>query len=166
MKNCVLVSLLVLCLGASLLAQDAVQSMVIPMATSKFVNLPGMPACMTMSVQHGDPSKGPAVILLKATSGCVVPWHWHTANENLMMVSGTGKGEMKDSGAHTIVRGDYVYLAGKGIHQFTCIARCTLYDVTDGAFDIHYVNSSGAEITADEALKARAKPKTKTKATK
>jgi len=38
-------------------------------ATSKFVNFPGLPTCMTGSVQNGDPSKGASVILAKATAG-------------------------------------------------------------------------------------------------
>jgi hypothetical protein len=80
--------LLVTAATAPLLAQSPDQMPYAAMASSKFVNLPMLPSCMTLSAQHGDPMKGPAVLLLKFKSGCVVPWHWHTANENLMMVSG------------------------------------------------------------------------------
>ncbi len=97
--------------------------------------------------------KGAAVLLLKFKSGCVVPWHWHTANENLMMVSGKAKGEMRPGGAHVLTAGDYLYMAGKQVHQFTCISSCLVFDVIDGAFDIHYVNADGKEMTPEEALK-------------
>ena len=100
--------------------------------------------------------KGAAVLLLKVKSGCVVPWHWHTANENLMMVSGKGKAEMPD-GAHTMDMGDYMYLAGKQIHQFTCISNCLVFDVIDDVFDIHYVDTDGKEIPVEQALKPMAK---------
>src|SRR5271166_6377564 len=108
----ILVLLLLMCtLSAPLLAQNAEQMPYAAMASSKFMTLPMLPACMSLSAQRGDPMKGPAVLLLKFTSGCVVPWHWHTANENLMMVSGKAKAEMKPGGAHMMSAGDYMFLA-------------------------------------------------------
>ena len=126
-------------------------------SASKFGNLPGLPTCMTLSVQDGDPSKGAAVILAKFTAGCVVPWHWHTATEHLMMVSGHGQGEMKDGPTAALSAGDYLLLPGKSVHQFTCTVACTLFLVIDGTFDIHYVDASGKEIPPDQALKSKAK---------
>src|ERR1017187_10895138 len=90
-------SLLVLLASALIMplaAQGPDQMPYAAMASSKFMTLPVLPACMTLSAQRGDPMKGAAVLLLKVKSGCIVPLHWHTANENLMMVSGTGKAEM------------------------------------------------------------------------
>jgi quercetin dioxygenase-like cupin family protein len=126
-------------------------------SASKFANLPGLPTCMTLSVQDGDPSKGASVILAKFTAGCDVPWHWHTATEHLMFVSGRGSGEMKGGSPVTLSAGDYLLLPGKSIHQFTCSAGCTVFLVIDGTFDIHYVDASGKEISPDEALKSKAK---------
>jgi quercetin dioxygenase-like cupin family protein len=126
-------------------------------SASKFANLPGLPTCMTLSVQDGDPSKGASVILAKLTAGCVVPWHWHTATEHLMMVSGRAKGEMRDGPTASLSAGDYLLLPGKSVHQFTCAAACTVFLVIDGTFDIHYVDASGKEISPDEALKSKAK---------
>jgi quercetin dioxygenase-like cupin family protein len=132
------------------------------MAASKFAPLPGLPPCMTLSVQRGDPNKGPAVILAKFTSGCSVPWHWHTAGENLMIVSGRGKLEMKDAAATPVAPGDYVYLPGKHQHQFTCVSACTMFDSTEGPFDIHYIDKDGKEIPPEQALAAK-KPAAKKK---
>lgn len=138
-------------------AQD--QAGVTTMAKSKFASLPVLPACMTISAQRGDPSKGAAVLLAKFTTGCTVPWHWHTATENLMIVSGKAKIEMKDAAAPApLAPGDYVYLPGKHQHQFTCISACTLFAVIDGAFDIHYIDKDGNEIPPDQALKPAKKP--------
>jgi quercetin dioxygenase-like cupin family protein len=150
--------LLTSALAAPLAAQNSEQMPFAAMASSKFMTLPVLPACMTLSAQRGDPTKGAAVLLLKFKSGCVVPWHWHTANENLMMVSGKAKAEMKSGGAHMLTAGDYLYLAAKQAHQFTCISSCVLFDVIDGAFDIHYVNAEGNEIPVEQALKTTAKP--------
>jgi gentisate 1,2-dioxygenase len=99
------------------------------------------------------------MMLVKAATGCVVPWHWHTPTEQLMVVSGRGKGEMKDGSPVMLRPGDYLSLPGKGVHQFTCIAACTFFLSSDAAFDIHYVDVSGKEIPPDQALKSKAKAK-------
>ena len=126
-------------------------------AASEFVNFPGLPTCIKGAVKNGDPTKGSAVILAKSTAGCVVPWHWHTATEQLMVVSGSGKVEMKDGKPAMLHASGFVNLPGKSPHQFTCTAACTFFIATDGAFDIHYVDKDGKEISPDEALKSKAK---------
>ncbi len=156
-------SLLVLLASAlitPLAAQSPDQMPYAALASTKFMTLPVLPSCMTISAQRGDPMKGAAVLLLQVKSGCVVPWHWHTANENLMMVSGKGKSEMS-GGAHTMAMGDYLYLAGRQVHQFTCISSCLVFDVIDEAFDIHYVDAEGQEIPVEQALKPTANPAAK-----
>ena len=152
---CVL--LLLVALTSLLAAQDTSAMGVASPAKSKFVNLPGLPTCMTVSVLHGDPSKGPATLLLKFTPGCSVPWHWHTAAENLILASGAGTAQMKDGQPMAMKAGDYLYLAAKSIHRFTANTAVYLYDMPDGAFDIHYVDVSGNEIPSDKALAAQVK---------
>jgi quercetin dioxygenase-like cupin family protein len=123
-------------------------------ATSKFITLPVLPPCMTLSIQEGDPAKGPLVVLAKFKPGCTVPWHFHSFNERLLIVSGTGKGEMKgESKPLPLKPGDYVLLPGKGIHQFTAVTNVELFLLSDGPFDIHYVDPAGAEIPMAKALK-------------
>ena len=124
-----------------------------PMADAQMGAHPALPACGTIAVQDGDPSKGPSVILLKAKAGCVIPWHWHTPNERLIILSGSAKGEMKDMKTLMLKPGDYVVLPSKGIHQFTALTDVELYDMSDAAFDIHYVDAAGKEIPVDAALK-------------
>src|SRR5215472_3271577 len=129
--------------GISLCALAQDKAGVTTLAATKFAPLPGLPSCMTLSAQRGDPTKGPAVILAKFTAGCTVPWHWHTAGENLSMVSGRAKIEMKGAASSALAAGDYVYLPPQHQHLFTCVSACTLFDATEGAFDIHYVDKDG-----------------------
>ncbi len=151
---------MLMCMAAIAAAQD--QGSVANMAKLKLGNIDGLPKCMTLAPVHGDPFKGASVVAVKMTSGCTVPWHWHTAAENLMMVSGKGEAEMKGSPAAMLGAGDYVYLPGKMQHVFTCVAACTFFLNIEGAFDIHYVDKDGKEIPAEQALKAGAtKPATK-----
>jgi hypothetical protein len=37
------------------------------------------------------------------------------------------------------------------------VTACTLFIVSDGAFDIHYVDAAGHELSADETLKSKPK---------
>lgn len=141
---------------ASLLAQNDKMTYA-SFANTKFGNLPVLPACMTIAAQHGDPFKGPSAIAAKFTTGCVVPWHWHTVAENIILTSGKGKIEMKDGASHAVNAGDYLFLPGKQAHQFTCTSACTMYDLPEGAFDIHYIDKDGKEIAPEQALKSGAK---------
>jgi quercetin dioxygenase-like cupin family protein len=143
--------------GLCAMSGSAQEAHIAKAATTKFMTLPVAPQCLQLAAQEGDPMKGAATILMKASSGCMVPWHWHTANERLYIVSGRGKAEMKDHPAETVAAGDFVVLPGKMVHQFTCVSTCTFFDVTDAAFDIHYVKADGTEIPPEEALKAGAK---------
>ena len=68
---------------------------------TQFQKHPALPDCLTLAVERGDPSSGPSILLVKGTKGCSAPWHFHSPNEQLMMVSGTGR--------HTRAR-DHLYL--------------------------------------------------------
>jgi quercetin dioxygenase-like cupin family protein len=125
---------------------------------TRFSVFPGLPACAPGSVKSGDPAKGPSIILAKADSGCVIPWHWHSPNEHLMMVRGAARVDMKDGKPLVLKVGDYAMLPGKHVHRFVCTSSCLFYVHSDAAFDIHYVNDKGEEISPQEALKPRAKP--------
>lgn len=122
-------------------------------AETKYAANPGLPACSTMAVQDGDPSQGAAVIALKTNGHCVIPWHWHTGNERVIVVSGMGKMEMKDMPPATVHHGDFMLMPAKGVHQFTSETASEVYIITDAPFDIHYVDSAGKELTPEEALK-------------
>jgi len=130
--------------------------------TLKFTKIPGMPSCASSATLRGDPRTGPAWVLLKLASGCRVPWHWHTPNEELLVINGRGAVEMKDGRPLQFVPGGYASLPSHHIHQASCSTACLLFNMADGAFDIHYVDASEKEISLGKALK----PSAKTKATK
>ena len=157
-RRLVVVSLLLV--AGAVFAQDAAHPKSDGVAApAKFMEFPGLPSCLVGSVQNGDPMHGAAVILAKAKTGCVVPWHWHTATEQLLFVSGTGTVEMKDAGKKTLAASGYVNMPAKHQHEFRCTSSCTFFLTTDAAFDIHYVDASGNEIPVEQALKPAAKPK-------
>ncbi|MFZ3210026.1 MAG: cupin domain-containing protein [Terriglobales bacterium] len=128
-------------------------------AQLKLGSAPYLPSCLTMAPEHGDPSKGAFTLMLKFTSGCRVPMHWHTSAEEVMLVSGSGKVQMQDGKSTTLDRGGFVYIPPKHPHAFTCATACTAFLSGDAAFDIHYVDKSGNEIPAEQALGAKAPTK-------
>src|SRR5689334_15577046 len=110
------------------------------MAAMKFVNIPPLPTCARGSVASGDPTKGPSIILAKAATGCVIPWHWHTPNEHVMIVSGVATLQMKDAKPVSLTAGAFALMPSHHAHQFRCVRTCALYIYSDAAFDIHYVD--------------------------
>jgi quercetin dioxygenase-like cupin family protein len=122
-------------------------------ADMKFGVVPGLPTCAPGSLQSGDPTKGSFIILARIDSGCVIPWHWHSGNENLMLVSGVAKLDAKDEKTLTLRAGGFAMLPSRHVHQFTCASACKLYIYSDAAFDIHYLDQQGMEISAEDALK-------------
>jgi quercetin dioxygenase-like cupin family protein len=150
--------LVALCVAAVAVAraEEERKMITIDPRTAKFITVPGMPSCATAAILRGDPRKGPAEVLLKVTSGRRVPWHWHTANEELLIISGTGVLDMRDGGALKFYPGAYASLPTHHVHQARCQKTCMFSSAADAAFDIHYIDAAGGEISMEEALKPRA----------
>jgi len=69
------IALMIACLS---IGQAADMGMARKFSETKLAPMPGMPSCVDMAVENGDPSKGPSMIVFKGTAGCTIPWHWHT----------------------------------------------------------------------------------------
>lgn len=73
-----------------------------------------------MCVQHGDPGKGPSVLLMKFPKGMTIPAHWHTSDEAVTVVSGSavfGSGETVDASKGTeLGAGSYIIIPGTNPH--------------------------------------------------
>ena len=131
------------------------QSMAKNLNEQKLGAFPGLPACFVGAVLSGDPGKGPSLLVGKFSTGCTVPWHWHTPDEHVMLASGVGRMEMKDAKTAVLRSGGYAMMPGHHVHQFTCLSTCVMFLKADGAFDTHYVNADGKEIPPEEALKKK-----------
>jgi quercetin dioxygenase-like cupin family protein len=153
MKTIFLATLLLAALPAA--AQESPDAAVVAKGISaKFAAVPGLPDCATLAVLKGDPGKGPSVVEMKFTPGCIVPWHWHTPSESAVPLAGLLEISMKGEKPVLLTNGDYGYLPSKHIHQAKCTGSkpCAAVFFLDAPFDIHYVDKSGAEILADQAL--------------
>jgi quercetin dioxygenase-like cupin family protein len=143
--------------AAQLAAQETEEKPIVSAAaTAKFGAIPNAPDCFTIAVERGDPTKGPSVILARFAPGCVVPFHWHTPSETAMMLSGSLQTTMKGEKPFVAHHGDFVYLPPHHVHRATCLgsAPCLVFLTSDAAFDLHWVDASGQEISLETALKA------------
>ena len=122
-----------------------------------------IPACVVSAVVDGDPAKGASLAAVRASAACSIPWHWHTANERLVMVTGNAQVQMKDGKAQQLSPGGFSLMPSKHVHRFTCTTKCMLYVLLDAPFDLHYVDAQGGEISAEQALKGVAKKPKKPK---
>src|SRR5438094_3283932 len=144
------VCLIALLLAVTASAQD--QPKFESSAKMTLQNLPGLPDCVKAAATNGDPTKEAAALYAKSVAACKIPTHWHTANEQLMIVSGTARIEHQGGQPEMVQKGGYVFMPSKHQHSFACPGPCEFYVVTDGAFDIHYVDASGNEIPPEQAL--------------
>jgi len=119
-----------------------------------FTTSPVLPGCYTYAVERGDPKTGASVTLSRLTAGCKVPWHTHSANAQVLFVSGTFQLTMKGQRAQILTQGSYAYVPAKHQHEESCLDGCTYYVIREGAADVRYVDASGKEISPDTALAA------------
>ncbi|HJT16309.1 MAG TPA: cupin domain-containing protein [Thermoanaerobaculia bacterium] len=129
-----------------------------PMATNvnqmKFGPTPGLPTCVTGALTKSDPGTGAFIAYAKIDAGCIVPWHWHNAAEHLMIVSGVAHMETMDAAPVDVSAGGFALVPSHHQHQASCPKGCTMYVYSDGAFDIHYVDKQGNDLTPEAALGA------------
>jgi quercetin dioxygenase-like cupin family protein len=143
---------------ATLRAQQSQESPVDRhLADAKFVPIPNAPDCFLAVIDHGQPEKEASVMLMKASAGCSVPWHWHISNEQIMMLTGTARSQVRGDKDVVLRSGDYFFVPPHHVMRFACVGSCTLFLYTGGPFEIHYVDENGKEISPEEALKTSKK---------
>ena len=96
------------------------------------------PDCLQFFLENGEMNTGPSTAIMKAKQNCVVPPHYHTAEEQLIIVKGnvsTGMEGMKDA---VLGPGGFAMMPSKAPHWFTCTAKeeCLMFVTFDRAYDI------------------------------
>ena len=132
-------AILFMAAGASSRGQGQISShgIVTPLASANLV-FDGEPACLKVARENGDPDKGPSAFLLEAPSGCVVPAHNHTAEEQLMVVRGDVLTGMEGMAEAVLGPGGFAMMPSKAMHWFTCKSKdtCLMFVTFDRKYDI------------------------------
>ena len=96
--------------------------------------------CLSSALETGDPTAGHSTWILKAPPRCVVPWHSHTAEEQLIIISGTVLAEMTDYPPTRLGPGGFAMMGSHMPHQFSCQGKsaCLMIVTFDRAYDISW----------------------------
>ncbi|WP_295441802.1 cupin domain-containing protein [Sphingorhabdus sp. EL138] len=127
-------------------------------ADAAFMAVPGVPSCTTIAPLRGNMATGASTLMVRMRSGCLVPNHWHTPTEELVVLQGAPLAQMKGERPVILKVGSYSQLPSGHIHRFRCtsVEDCLIFMVADAPFDIYFVNESGATLTPEAALAAAA----------
>jgi len=100
--------------------------------------------CLLSAVESGNPATGPSTIILKAPPNCLVPWHYHTAAEQLIVTEGNVRTEMDGMSPHSLGPGGFAMMPSKAKHQFSCQSKtaCVMFVTFDRTYDIFFVRNS------------------------
>ena len=121
------------------LAEGAMTGAVKPFGSVQFAADPDV-ACLESALETGNPLTGPSTWILKAPPGCIVPWHSHTAEEQLIVVRGSVRAEMGNQPPTQLEPGGFAVMGSHMAHQFACrgTAACVMFVSFDGAYDIKW----------------------------
>ena len=96
-----------------------------------------MPAGCGLAVLHGDPAKSNADVFLKVPSRGVIPEHWHTSAERLVLVAGELHVAYEGQAKSVLRPGMYAYGPAKRPHTASCVSSgpCILFIAFESAVD-------------------------------
>lgn len=98
---------------------------------------PFLPKGCAIAVLHGDPAKNNADIFFKVPANSVIPRHWHTSAERMVLV--TGELHVTYDGHKTAVLkpGAYAYGPAKLAHKAECkkAGECVLFIAFEAPVD-------------------------------
>lgn len=102
--------------------------------------------CLMSALENGNPDTGPSTFLLKAPAGCRVAPHYHSSEEQLIVISGSVLTEMKGVRAMTLTAGGVAVMPAKAVHWFRCSGKtqCLMVVTFNQKYDIVWVDSSAA----------------------
>jgi quercetin dioxygenase-like cupin family protein len=121
-------------------AQVPKHGVVRPLADAKFTADDDL-KCLSDVLENGDPATGPSTFLLKATPNCAVPPHYHTAEEQLIVVQGKVSAGMDGVSPMTLEPGGFAMMPSKDVHWFSCASKedCLMFVTFDRTYDIVWV---------------------------
>ncbi len=121
-------------------AQSPKQGVVRPLADVKFAPDDDV-KCLVGVLENGDPASGASTFLLKAAANCVVAPHYHTAEEQLIVVRGDVSTGMEGMPETVLGPGSFAMMPSKQTHWFTCKSKegCLMFATFDRTYDIVWV---------------------------
>lgn len=79
-----------------------------------------IPKGCEIAVLHGDPTKNNTDIFFKVPGDFIIPHHWHTSPERMVLLSGTMRVTYDNQAAEVLSPGTYAYGPAKLPHTAFC----------------------------------------------
>jgi len=135
-----LAALLTVGRSADSAGEAAAHQGVTPLKEARFVQDEDV-KCLQGALENGNPETGPSTFLLKAPAGCRVAAHYHTAEEQLIVISGNIATGMQGMRNVTLTAGGVAVMPGKAVHWFSCAGKepCLMVVTFDQKYDIVWV---------------------------
>ena len=94
-----------------------------------------------IAVLQGDPAGLNADVFFRVAAGDVLPHHWHSSAERMVLVEGELEVQYDGHEAVTLRPGMYAYGPPKAPHKGRCLSRgsCTLFIAFEQPVDAHLV---------------------------
>lgn len=96
-----------------------------------------LPKGSQIAVLHGNPAQPNADIFLKLPGKSIVPMHWHTSAERMVLVSGKMRVSYQGQETKTLKPGTYAYGPAKLPHSAECVSSkpCVLFIAFETSVD-------------------------------
>src|ERR1700722_11302633 len=116
------------------------QHAVTPLENAPFVQDEDV-KCLQGALENGNPDTGPSTFLLKAPAGCRVAAHYHTAEEQLIVIQGSVLTGMKGMRSVVLTAGGIAVMPAKAVHWFSCSGQhpCLMAVTFNQKYDIVWV---------------------------
>ncbi len=96
-----------------------------------------MPKGCAIALLHGDPAKSNADVFFRVPAGAVIPRHWHTSAERMVLVAGELTVTYDGHPAVTLTPGRYAYGPARLPHHAVCggSGPCVLFIAFESPVD-------------------------------
>jgi quercetin dioxygenase-like cupin family protein len=129
------------CSASAAIGAEAAHHGVVALKDAAFVQDEDV-KCLKSALENGNPDTGPSTFLLKAPPGCRIAPHFHTAEEQLIVIRGrvlTGMTGMREL---LLTAGGIAVMPAKAIHWFSCRGKdpCLMVVTFNQKYDIVWVD--------------------------
>jgi quercetin dioxygenase-like cupin family protein len=127
----------------SAIGAETPQHAIMPLADAHFVQDDDV-KCLESALENGNPDTGPSTFLLKAPAGCRVAAHYHTAEEQLIVIQGSVLTGMKGMHSVVLTAGGIAVMPAKAVHWFSCSGKhpCLMAVTFNQKYDIVWVETA------------------------
>jgi quercetin dioxygenase-like cupin family protein len=127
----------------SAIGAETAQHSVMPLEAAPFVQDEDV-KCLQSALENGNPDTGPSTFLLKAPAGCRVAAHFHTAEEQLIVIQGSVLTGMKGMRSVVLTAGGIAVMPAKAVHWFSCSGKqpCLMAVTFNQKYDIVWVKTA------------------------